>query len=55
MEEMTLKSAIQVAQLSELTETDRQLIDMAIEGLTAPMPPTLTSVWVLLFSWPMAR
>ena len=39
MEEMTLKSAIQVAQLSELTETDRQLIDMAIEGTNRSYAP----------------
>ena len=39
MEEMTLKSTIQVAQLSELTETDRQLIDMAIEGTNRSYAP----------------
>lgn len=39
MEEMTLKSAIKVVQLSELSETDRQLIDMAIEGTNRSYAP----------------
>ena len=39
MEEMTLKSSIKVAQLSELSETDRQLIDMAIEGTNRSYAP----------------
>lgn len=39
MEEMTLKSSIKVAQLSELSETDRQLIDMAIEGTSRSYAP----------------
>ena len=39
MEEMTLKSEIKVAQLSELSETDRQLINMAIEGTSRSYAP----------------
>lgn len=39
MEEMTLKTEIQVAQLSELTDTDRQLIDMAIEATSRSYAP----------------
>lgn len=39
MEEMTLKSSIKVAQLSELSETDRQLIDRAIEGTSRSYAP----------------
>ena len=39
MEEMTLRTTIQVAQLSELSETDRQLIDMAIEGTNRSYAP----------------
>lgn len=39
MEEMTLKSEIKVVQLSELSETDRQLIDMAIEGTNRSYAP----------------
>ncbi len=32
MDKMTLKTEIEIAQLAELSETDRQLIDMAIEA-----------------------
>ena len=39
MEEMTLRTTIQVAQLSELSETDRRLIDMAIEGTNRSYAP----------------
>ena len=36
MEEMILKTEIQVAQRDELTDTDRLLIDMAIEDGMQP-------------------
>ena len=39
MEEMTLKTTIQVAQPAELSDTDRQLIEMAIEGTNRSYAP----------------
>jgi len=39
MEKMTLKSEIQVAQLSELSDSDRQLVDLAIEATSRSYAP----------------
>lgn len=39
MEKMTLKSEIQVAQYSELSDSDRQLVDLAIEATSRSYAP----------------
>lgn len=39
MEKMTLKSEIRVAQLSELSDSDRQLVDLAIEATSRSYAP----------------